>query len=635
MSEPSEVSPYESLTIDAEGVVILVWPRGAHITGAAAQQAFDDVNTLCGDVRRPMLVDMATTKSVARGARAVFGQPCAASRIALLGSSPVDRVIANFTLGVSVVPCPTRFFTDRTRAMSFLREGKMSQEYDDSRLDALVDLIVRLASGNLKARLEPSEARDSVDAVITGINLLAEELDLITQSLEQRVAERTMALDQARVALERMALNDALTGLGNRTLLGDRIRQAGARAERGARPPSVVLLDLDKFKTINDSMGHNAGDRILVEVARRLTSVVRETDTVARLGGDEFAIVTPDVAEGDALRVAERALAELQAPFVLGDRTVWTGASIGVCVGQKGQSAEHLLRDADTAMYAAKPMDAARSRSSGRRCTMRPRPARARVRDRRRHRGRATGVVLPADRSSRHCRTRRGRGVGAVDASHTRRADAGRLHPDRRGQWPHRRCGPLDDPSRRRAVAGLADRVRGSQLPIAREPVTGRVEIPGMATPHCRRLARTRGRPHQLAVEISETGMMTDDLLGLDALIALKELGLGIEIDDFGTGYSSISYLRRLPIDTVKVDQSLIGDLAHDARQVAFVASILRLIESVGLRAVVEGIETAAQLARLRGDRLRLWPRLLFQPSGRRWRQMTHMLTYRHIGPRA
>ncbi len=124
MSEPSESSPYESLTIDAEGVVILVWPRGADITGAAAQQAFDDVNTMCGDVRRPMLVDMATTKSVARGARAVFGQPCAASRIALLGSSPVDRVIANFTLGVSAVPCPTRFFTDRTRAMSFLREGQ-------------------------------------------------------------------------------------------------------------------------------------------------------------------------------------------------------------------------------------------------------------------------------------------------------------------------------------------------------------------------------------------------------------------------------------------------------------------------------------------------------------------------------
>jgi hypothetical protein len=123
VSEPSEGIQYESLTIDAEGLVMLVWPPGAQITGAYAQRAFDDVNALCGGVRRPMLVDMATTKSVARGARAVFGQPCAASRIALLGRSPVDRIIANFTLGVSEVPCPTRFFTDRARALSYLREG--------------------------------------------------------------------------------------------------------------------------------------------------------------------------------------------------------------------------------------------------------------------------------------------------------------------------------------------------------------------------------------------------------------------------------------------------------------------------------------------------------------------------------
>ena len=111
-----------------------------------------------------------------------------------------------------------------------------------------------------------------------------------------------------------MALNDALTGLANRTLLGDRIRQATARADRGARPPSVLVLDLDEFKTINDGLGHGAGDEILIEVARRLTSVVRETDTVARLGGDEFAILMPDATEDDALRVAERALKELAEP---------------------------------------------------------------------------------------------------------------------------------------------------------------------------------------------------------------------------------------------------------------------------------------------------------------------------------
>src|SRR6478609_1657856 len=227
----------------------------------------------------------------------------------------------------------------------------MSESYDDGRLDQLVELIVQLSSGDLSARLEPSDARDSLDAVIIGINLLAEELEL---TMEERVAERTIVLEQARIALERMALKDALTGLANRTLLGDRILQARARADRGARPPCVLVLDLDEFKTINDGLGHSAGDLILTEVARRLTSVVRETDTVARLGGDEFAILMPDTTEYDAMRIAERALKELHSPFTVGDRAVWAGASIGLCLGLHGQSSDHLLRDADTAMYAAK-----------------------------------------------------------------------------------------------------------------------------------------------------------------------------------------------------------------------------------------------------------------------------------------
>src|SRR6478609_10362673 len=227
----------------------------------------------------------------------------------------------------------------------------MSESFDDTRLDQLVDLIVQLASGDLSARLEPSPARDSLDAVITGINLLAQELEM---TMEERIAERTLVLEQARIALEKMELYDALTGLANRTLLGDRIGQASARADLGARPPCVLVLDLDEFKTVNDGLGHSAGDLILVDVAHRLTSVVRSTDTVARLGGDEFAILMPDTTEEDAMRVAERALKELHSPFTVVERPVWAGASIGLCCGLRGQSADNLMRDADTAMYAAK-----------------------------------------------------------------------------------------------------------------------------------------------------------------------------------------------------------------------------------------------------------------------------------------
>jgi len=176
---------------------------------------------------------------------------------------------------------------------------------------------------------------------VDGIDLLADELDVMQRTLEQQVTERTEELDRARRAMAR-------------ALLGGRIGQATARVERGARPPCPVLLDLDGFKTINDEWGHDAGDRVLVEVARRLTGVVRAADTVARLGGDEFAVLLPDVTDDEAVRVAQRAVRALRPPVTVAGWAVLTSASIGVCLGRRGQSTELLLRDADTAMCAAK-----------------------------------------------------------------------------------------------------------------------------------------------------------------------------------------------------------------------------------------------------------------------------------------
>jgi diguanylate cyclase (GGDEF)-like protein len=477
----------------------------------------------------------------------------------------------------------------------------MSDPIDERRLDDLVDLIVQLASGDLSARMQPSPARDSVDAVITGINLLAEELDTIYKTLEQRVAERTIALDQARVALERMALNDALTGLANRTLLGDRIRQAGVHAERGARPPCVLVLDLDEFKTINDGLGHSAGDRILVEVAKRLTSVVRETDTVARLGGDEFAILMPDATEDDALRVAERALKELQSPFTIGDRAVWAGASIGLCFGLRGQGAEHLLRDADTAMYAAK--------ANGRGNVQVFRPEMHHAARERLQIASELGAAIAAGELSLYYQP-------IVELASERIIGAEALvrweHPQRGLLLPADFIAVAEDSGHiielghwvvQAAISQLQSWITTFpdypfQLHVNLSPVE--VRWPGVAEFIREALEQHHVDPRRLALEISETGLMTGDVAGLEALLTLKQRGVGIEIDDFGTGYSSISYLRRLPIDTVKVDQSLIKDIAADGQQVAFVAAILRLIESVGLRTVVEGIETAAQMNQLR-----------------------------------
>jgi len=471
---------------------------------------------------------------------------------------------------------------------------------DDKRLEDLVDLTVELASGNLSARLIPSPARDSVDAVITGINLLAEELDQIHRTLEQRVAERTVELDQARREMEHLALNDPLTGLANRMLLGDRIGQATARADRGEQPPSVLLLDLDEFKTINDGLGHSAGDRILVEVARRLAGVVRETDTVARLGGDEFAILMPGVTEDDALRIAQRALEALQKPFTIAHRAVWAGASIGVCFGRRGQTAELLLRDADTAMYAAK------SRGRGNIQVFRP-EMHAAARERLRMAS-ELGVAVAQHQLRLHYQPIVELATGEMVAAE---AKIRWMHPRRGLLLPEDFIAVAEDSGRiveighwvlRTGVAQLRawqEKGLGSSFQLHLNMSSVELRWPGLTAYVARTLEEQGIEPTRLALEISETGLMTGDVAGLEALLALSELGLGVEIDDFGTGYSSTSWARRLPIDTVKVHQTLIKNIATDAEQSTFVEAILRLIQSIGMRAIVDGISTTAELRHL------------------------------------
>jgi diguanylate cyclase (GGDEF)-like protein len=475
----------------------------------------------------------------------------------------------------------------------------MTEAFDDKRLDELVDLIVQLASGNLSARLAPSDARDSVDAVITGINLLAEELDLMYKTLEHRVAERTADLDQARRDMERLALNDALTGLANRTLLADRIGQAIVRSERGERPPCLLLLDLDEFKTINDGLGHGAGDGVLVDVARRLTSVVRNTDTVARLGGDEFAILMPGTTEEAALRIAQRALAELQKPYSVGDRAVWAGASIGVCFGQRGQTADLLLRDADTAMYAAK----ARGRGN-------VQVFRAEMHHAAQERlqvGSELGVAVAQGQLRLHYQPIVELATGRIVAVE---ALVRWMHPQRGLLRPVDFMPVAEDSGHIVELGHWVLQTAIGQLSAWAETMPDQIEVhvnlspvevrwPGLTEFISATLEQHGVAPDRLALEVSETGLMTGDIAGLEALRTLRDVGVGIEIDDFGTGYSSISYLRRLPIDTVKIDQSLIGEFASDADQVTFVGAMLRLIDSLGLRTVAEGIETATQMEQL------------------------------------
>ena len=480
--------------------------------------------------------------------------------------------------------------------------GEDGSPPSDGRLNQLVDQIVQLAAGNRGVRLQPSSAEDSVDAAITGFNQLAEELESVQRTLEDRVAERTAQLDAAREQLERLALYDPLTGLANRTLLRDRMGRAAALAERGSGPPCVLLLDLDEFKTINDGLGHGAGDQILVEVARRLSSVVRDVDTVARLGGDEFAILLPGIGEDQALRIAERALAALQEPFTVSDRAVWTGASIGVCFGTRGQDPQLILQDADTAMYAAK------AGGRGRVQVFRPEmhhAARARLQV-----ASELGAAVEQGELRVEFQPINSLTTGAVVGAE---ALIRWEHPTRGRLIPGEFIAVAEDSGQivevghwilRAVIRQLADwRELLADNPFRMHVNLSPVEVrwPGLAGFVAECLQRYGVPPQRLMLEIPESVLASGDVTGIDSLVALRRLGVGVAIDDFGTGYSSISYLRRLPIDTVKVDPSIIADLAADEAQVRFVGAILRLIEAAGLEAIVEGIETQSQLDLLIG----------------------------------
>jgi diguanylate cyclase (GGDEF)-like protein len=472
----------------------------------------------------------------------------------------------------------------------------------DPRLQQLVDGMVRLAGGDLTTRIQPSSARDDIDAVITGVNLLAEELQLSYMELEQRVEQRTAELRQAHRDMSRMALTDALTGLANRTALAKDMDAALDDARSGQRAPALLLLDMDSFKQVNDSFGHDAGDRVLTVVANRLRSVVRDGDTVARLGGDEFAVLLPRATADLALQVAQRILGVLNDEIQLDEVTVWPQASIGVRVADAGQTAQSLLLDADTAMYEAKKDPQNRTKvfqshmlqarqlhnqmASELRgaiatggfeleyqpvvdlCTGLPIGVEALVRWNHPVRGR----VMPSDFIPMAEQT----GLIVDLGRWTLSAAAHQF-----AQW----SADLNlDP-------GFQIRVNLSVAELQRIDL---VE-------HVRGVLRDSGMPAEsLVLEITETGLVTGGEVETYSLLALRKLGIGIEIDDFGTGYSSISYLRRLPVDMVKVDRSIIATHSADGSQQDFIGAVLQLIRAAGLDAIFEGIETREQAEQLR-----------------------------------
>ncbi|HEY7411586.1 MAG TPA: EAL domain-containing protein [Vicinamibacteria bacterium] len=397
------------------------------------------------------------------------------------------------------------------------------------------------------------------------------------------------------------AFHDALTGLPNRALFVDRLGSALARSLR--RPNyliAVLFLDVDRFKTVNDSLGHRAGDQLLIQMSRVLSAVVRPGDTVARMGGDEFTVLLDDIAgTEDATTVAQRIQDALAQPFDLGSHEVFATASIGISLSGTIQQPEELLRNADAAMYQAK----AEARGSFQvfDTSMHARAVSLLQTENELRRAvenqafllhfqpiveLATGRVSGLEALVRWEHSRRGL-VSPLEFIHLAE-DTGLIFDI--GQFA------LEDACR--AQRGWREEL-GVDLPVSvnlsakqfaqkdlLERISGALRVTGVP-------------PHRLKLEITESVLMNNAEAAIITLRRLKELGLHVCIDDFGTGYSSLSYLLRLPADTLKIDRSFVVGLEDETRNAQLVGTIVSLGASLGMEVVAEGVETEGQRGRL------------------------------------
>jgi diguanylate cyclase (GGDEF)-like protein len=433
---------------------------------------------------------------------------------------------------------------------------------------------------------------------------LLEELGTVA-GMQLATADALASARRDGAELQRDALYDPLTGLPNHVLFRERLAHMLQRAKRRAEYRFAVLfLDLDRFKVVNDSLGHHVGDELLAAVAGRLKASLRLEDTVARLGGDEFAILLENIDDiADATRVAERIQRELSAPINLSGYEVFTSTSIGIALSTSSyDQPEYLLRNADMAMYRAK--------ASGR--------ARYEVFDRAMHAEALARLQMETD--LRHAIEHRqfhlhyqpvvslasGRITGFEALLRWNHPVHGPIPPAdfiplaeetgmivEIGQWVlAEAC---------RTLHGWRGAVgRGEPLTIGVNLSARQVAQPGLVDRVAAALREAGLEPHELVLEITESVIVENTAVATDTLERLEALGVGIYMDDFGTGYSSLSYLHRLPLDALKIDRSFIRQLETDDRHLQLVRTILTLAKSVGVRVVAEGVETEYQLRHLR-----------------------------------
>ncbi len=484
----------------------------------------------------------------------------------------------------------------RGKAPSILQSGRHDRQFYASMWQSIQE------TGKWSGEIWNRRKNGEVFPELLNIAEVRDQTDRLTNYVA--VFSDISALKDSEAKFEHLAHHDPLTGLPNRLLFHARMEHALTRAKRTQSQLAVLFLDLDRFKTINDSYGHPAGDQLLREVAHRLVDCVREDDTVARLGGDEFTILIEDLPDSrSAASTAVKILESLASPFNLDGIEVYSSCSVGVALfPDDGADATTLLRNADSAMYRAKEMGP-KSFHLYTASLSQMAKERLEIESGLRHALERSEFVL---HYQPQFSVSDGRVVGAEALIRWYHPEKGIIPPGRFipiaeqseliediGEWV---IGAACAENRRWQEAGIphirvAVNVSGRQ--ITHTPLADIV----------RKILKSSGLdPRYLEVEITESVAMSRADVSAQTLESLKELGVSVAIDDFGTGYSSLSYLKRFPIDRLKIDRSFIHDLPRNAHDEAIAQAVVALGHSLQLTVIAEGVETAEQLESLRSQ---------------------------------
>lgn len=518
-----------------------------------------------------------------------------------------------------------------TRRLRHLREG--ARHLAEARAAEPIpveggDELADLARAFNTMQLQVAERQSSLEAARADLELRVQDRTAELAAANQALVREVDVRRQAEVQLHRQARFDPLTGLPNRLLALDRLEQAMLEADRNRQFAVLLFIDLDDFKKVNDSLGHSAGDELLVEAARRLLCAVRLSDTVARLGGDEFVIVLHGVGEAvGSQAVAQKVLTAFARPFKVGAHALFVTPSVGMAVYPgDADDAAGLLRNADLAMYEAK--EAGRNTFRFFNLAVRERATqRLAIEEQLRHaqdRGELWLALQPLVHSEDG-------GLRGAEALLRWRRDGTPIGPERFipvaeqtglivpiGQW-------VVDQACQILARWRAQGRTGLHLAVNVSPVQFRE--PGLVPYIIETLRRYDLPAPCLQIEVTEGLLIRNTPEVQAALQTLSELGVRLAMDDFGTGYSSFSYLKRYPFDVLKIDREFVREIDHNRADRALVSAAIHMGRSLGLAVVAEGVETASQRDCLRQAGCELLQGYLFgtpvEPSEfeRRWLQ--------------